>query len=450
MADAGPSSTSHDVGLTGWPGRRARLLDLLGREGSGALDDDELGRLLDRFVAREGKRRRTSPSLPARGLRCLIGCSLTCCCLLFAEEADAEADAMRITERDFSRVAHVADGQFGRVRCRQAPLDLFSKLQGLTFVLSAWRRSTSSAAGSTRGFTASRRWTRPSSAGADRCVWRTRLASKTDQLMTPVRLAPQHTYPVRERRIHTLATLAGFPAAERPVPPLLCAFTSPTALHLVTSFHPSGSLWDILSLHPDGRLPEPEARHWAAGMIDAIGWLHGQGWAHRDVKPHNFLIDASPSGPARILLTDFGTASEEGRKGSGRLKRDDCLWPVGTPDYIAPDVLEAHEDALVRAEEEAEQREAGLDPVASMAPSTEGYGLEIDWWSLGVVLLCVIVTTCSSSGRPTGRADVLRLYCSELVYGEAPFFAKKIGDTYFRIINFEVRPCPRRLGRARG
>jgi serine/threonine protein kinase len=202
-------------------------------------------------------------------------------------------------------------------------------------------------------------------------------------------IASQHTYPVRERRIHSLATLAGFLPTERPVPPLLCAFASPAALHLVTSFHQSGSLWDVLSLHPAGRLPEPEARHWAAGMVDAIGWLHDQGWAHRDVKPHNFLIDAGARGPPRILLTDFGTAAEEVRKSSGRLAREDCLWPVGTPDYIAPDVLEAHEDALVRAEEDAEQCEAGLDPVASMTPSPDGYGLEVDWWSLGVVLLYV-------------------------------------------------------------
>lgn len=46
----------------GWAGRKARLLDLLGREGSSALDDDELGRLLDRFVAREGKGKRRRPS----------------------------------------------------------------------------------------------------------------------------------------------------------------------------------------------------------------------------------------------------------------------------------------------------------------------------------------------------------------------------------------------------
>jgi hypothetical protein len=61
MAAGSSSSIIHDGGTQdaiGWAGRRTRLLALLGREGGGALDDDGLGRLLDRFVAREGKRRR--------------------------------------------------------------------------------------------------------------------------------------------------------------------------------------------------------------------------------------------------------------------------------------------------------------------------------------------------------------------------------------------------------
>lgn len=39
----------------GWPARRGRLLELLGDEARGA-DEQELGRLVDRFVARDGKR----------------------------------------------------------------------------------------------------------------------------------------------------------------------------------------------------------------------------------------------------------------------------------------------------------------------------------------------------------------------------------------------------------
>jgi serine/threonine protein kinase len=88
------------------------------------------------------------------------------------------------------------------------------------------------------------------------------------------------------------------------------------------------------------------------------------------------------------VLTDFGTAAkgfvnDADGKQKRKLRRKDCLWPVGTPDYIAPEVLEAHEDALVRAEEEEWD---DLDQADEQDEKEEGYGLEVDWWSLGVMI----------------------------------------------------------------
>jgi serine/threonine protein kinase len=129
------------------------------------------------------------------------------------------------------------------------------------------------------------------------------------------------------------------------------------------------------------RLPESNVLFWATELVAALDWMHARGWAHRDVKPQNLLVDTrSPSGRPGLVLTDFGTASKVVSGGGRRLEREVCLWPVGTPDYIAPEVLEAHEDALVRAEEREDEEneedgEGGL-----------GYGLEVDWWSVGVVL----------------------------------------------------------------
>jgi len=47
----------------------------------------------------------------------------------------------------------------------------------------------------------------------------------------------------------------------------------------------------------------------------------------------------------------------------------------------------------------------------------------------------------SSLLSPFRRRGLIPVACSgsELVFGEAPFFAETIGDTYWRIINFEVR-----------
>lgn len=147
-------------------------------------------------------------------------------------------------------------------------------------------------------------------------------------------------------------------------------------------------------------------------MVQAIAWLHTNNWAHRDIKPHNFLVgldprrrvDGDPEGnfQPRIMLTDFGTAArgfedddgnshgghdigygKEHLSKRGKLRRKDCLWPVGTPDYIAPEVLEAHEDALVRAEEEEWDN---LDQADDEDERRPGYGFEVDWWSLGVMI----------------------------------------------------------------
>lgn len=106
------------------------------------------------------------------------------------------------------------------------------------------------------------------------------------------------------------------------------------------------------------------------------------------MKPHNLLIDAREGQEPRILLTDFGSAAKVLREGGTRLGRRDCLWPVGTPDYIAPEVLESSEEALVRAEEEEdEDGDETVRPGGERREEEEGgYGVGVDWWSMGVVI----------------------------------------------------------------
>jgi hypothetical protein len=77
-----------------------------------------------------------------------------------------------------------------------------------------------------------------------------------------------------------------------------------------------------------GPLEIPQALAYAIEISRALGAAHERQIVHRDVKPHNVLID--PEGGAKI--TDFGIArslSEEGLTMAGRV--------LGTTDYVSPE-----------------------------------------------------------------------------------------------------------------
>ena len=70
--------------------------------------------------------------------------------------------------------------------------------------------------------------------------------------------------------------------------------------------------------------------------------------------------------------------------GSQLLPKEHCLVPCGTCDYIAPEILKAHEEALV-ALEMSDRDEDGSDgslhgnqPSRRAHKKEEGYGCEVD------------------------------------------------------------------------
>jgi hypothetical protein len=71
------------------------------------------------------------------------------------------------------------------------------------------------------------------------------------------------------------------------------------------------------------RLPPPDVRRLAAGLLNGLGAVHAQGFLHRDIKPSNIMVrrDGMP------ILIDFGAA----RQAMGGRTR--TLTSVLTPQY---------------------------------------------------------------------------------------------------------------------
>ncbi|HEU5032043.1 MAG TPA: serine/threonine-protein kinase [Spirillospora sp.] len=94
-----------------------------------------------------------------------------------------------------------------------------------------------------------------------------------------------------------------------------------------------GSLETLLGDY--GRLPPAYAAEVLDQVLAALGHIHRAGIVHRDVKPANLLLEPSPVGAPHVRLADFGIAL-----GDDGLRLTTTGFTVGTPGYLAPEVLD--------------------------------------------------------------------------------------------------------------
>ena len=84
----------------------------------------------------------------------------------------------------------------------------------------------------------------------------------------------------------------------------------------------------------NGPLPWDEALRITEQIAEALGYAHGKGFIHRDVKPQNILISESEG----AFLTDFGLV--KAIASSGMTTTGSFL---GTPHYMAPEIWQGVE-----------------------------------------------------------------------------------------------------------
>ncbi|EOY25616.1 PREDICTED: serine/threonine-protein kinase tricorner [Theobroma cacao] len=200
---------------------------------------------------------------------------------------------------------------------------------------------------------------------------------------------------------------------------LYCSFQDDEYLYLVMEYLPGGDMMTLL-MRKD-TLTEDEARFYVGQTVLAIESIHKHNYIHRDIKPDNLLLDHN----GHMKLSDFGLCKplhsssfpdlREDDYGGGRnikpsmesgkhsnlpptprrTQQEQLLhWQknrrtlaystVGTPDYIAPEVL------LKR-----------------------GYGMECDWWSLGAIMF-------------------------EMLVGYPPFYSEEPLSTCRKIVNWRT------------
>ncbi|KAH7522081.1 hypothetical protein FEM48_Zijuj07G0099900 [Ziziphus jujuba var. spinosa] len=223
---------------------------------------------------------------------------------------------------------------------------------------------------------------------------------------------------------------------------LYCSFQDEEYLYLIMEYLPGGDMMTLL-MRKD-TLTEDEARFYVGETVLAIESIHKHNYIHRDIKPDNLLLDKNghmklsdfglckPLDCSNLQEKDFtlannlsGALQSDGRPVVPKRTQQEQLqhWQrnrrmlticyasvcslqllpilydeksgvqsyqhplifqaystVGTPDYIAPEVL-----------------------------LKKGYGMECDWWSLGAIMYEMLV------GYPPFYSDEPMSTCRKIV-----------------------------------
>ena len=148
-------------------------------------------------------------------------------------------------------------------------------------------------------------------------------------------------------------------------------YESNQSVYLAMEYFDQGDLGQHLS----APLAEDEVRVISKQLSEGLAVLHGQNWAHRDLKPPNiFVVDTSPWW---VKIGDFGI-SKRIRSGNTRFQT-----VIGTLDFVAPEVLNLVSEI---ADEDTGDEE-------------DEYTVAVDMWSLGCVMFQLLTLETPFANR---------------------------------------------------
>ncbi|GAB4861271.1 Serine/threonine-protein kinase sapk2 [Ancistrocladus abbreviatus] len=107
---------------------------------------------------------------------------------------------------------------------------------------------------------------------------------------------------------------------------------TPTHLAIVMEYAAGGELFERIC--NTGRFSENEARFFFQQLISGVSYCHSMQICHRDLKLENTLLDGSAA--PRVKICDFGYSKS-------LVLHSQPKSAVGTPAYIAPEVLSRKE-----------------------------------------------------------------------------------------------------------
>ena len=205
----------------------------------------------------------------------------------------------------------------------------------------------------------------PISAGASGAVYHGRALDSGGEVALKRLLHPEH-----EARLEIEARLLS--ALEHPrVVSVLDHFTDGSGTYLVMELVRGVDLEALLAERGAPGLPVEEVVELGREACEALAYIHRQQVVHRDVKPANLIL-----GESGVVLVDFGIARDLGDRRARTIG-------VGTPHYIAPEVLAGYE----------------------LSPRSDVFGLAATLWTL-------------LAGRPPAYGEEASL--ADLVPGVTP------------------------------